>query len=536
VESDAEIPNKLYVILHVVLASVSCYYQMPTLFVQPAGLTMVDERRLRVFISYSSEDRVLATNIADELRRAFGAVALKVDIDVEFSLGVNWRARLEDDLNKADILLVVATGREKVSHSFTGFEVGFFSSSKNSNPKMPNFPAQDRFVIPLAIFTKTPETVADIQSLQLDDPVIVDPIYLRDQATHLDSAAVRKHPVCRLFKRIQSILNTGFNDQELENSNSQIQECAGRLIDIIHDQLKQRVFHENFPERKIIVRTPLPERGSSPDQPLSRASIEFFGRFDSFGFETPRSGALPWSDFAGAITDSDIAQSWTNSVQMLVSAALRGDFRDNRQTVTTRDKDRAFRMFVARSIIYYSAVHEIHIYIVEIRYKDYGDSTTTMLLKAISLGLQYRFMFLEGRTSDFSPETLNATLPDQLRAKVAEMMQQLNYLLWYSSDAGLTKPESILIILGEDLKHAELSDKLAKWEEAKTSLYSAAQKLLSSSDDQAPLRNQGEFVTVLQNFCDNTRVMNQEFTSKVKLALENIVSKGDTIGHVEKAA
>jgi len=497
---------------------------------------MSDERRLRVFISYSSEDRILATSIADELRRSFGPTALKVDIDIEFSLGVNWRARLEDDLNKTDILLVVATGKEKVSHSFTGFEVGFFSSSKNSQPKMPNFPAQDRFMIPLAIFTKTPETVADIQSLQLDDPVIVDPIYLRDQPIHLDSAAVRKHPVCRLFKRIQSIINPGFNDQELETSNSQIEESAGRLIDVIHDQLKQRVFHENFPERKIIVRTPLPGRGASPDQMLARATIEFFGRFDSFGFETPRSGPLPWNDFSGAIADADIAQAWTNTVQMLVSAALRGDFRDNRQIVTTRERDRAFRMFVARSIIYYSAVHEIHIYIVEIRYKDYGDVTTTMLLKAISLGLQYRFMFLERAASDFSPETFNATLPDQLRPKVAEMVQQLNYLLWFSSDAGLRKPENILIILGEGVKHEEISDQLTKWEGAKASLYSAAQKVLSSSDDKELVRNQGEFVTALQNFCDNTRVMNEDFTSRVMLALERIVSKGDAVGHVEKAA
>jgi hypothetical protein len=499
---------------------------------------MPDERRLRVFVSYSSEDQILATSIANELRRSFGTAALKVDIDVEFSLGVNWRQRLQDDLNKADILLVVATGREKVSHSFTGFEVGFFSSSQNSNPKMPNFPAQDRLMIPLAIFTKTPETVADIQSLQLDDPVVVDPTYLRDQAAHLDSAAVRRHPVCRLFKRIQSILNSGLNPdpEELENSNSVIEECAGRLIDVIHEQLKQRVFHENFPERKIIVRTPLPGRDSPLEQMLSRATIEFFGRFESFGFETPHSGAVPWNEFAAAITDPDIMQSWSTTVQMLVSAALRGDFRDNRQIVTTRDRDRAFRMFVARSIIYYSAVHEIHIYIVEIRYKDYGDATTTMLLKAISIGLQYRFMFLEGKTSDFSPETFNATLPNQLRAKVSEMVQQLNYLLWYSSDAGLTKPESILIILGEGVRHGEIGEKLRRWEAAKTDLYAAAQKIISSSDDRGLLDSQGEFVTVLQAFCDNTRVMNQEFTSKVMLALENIVSRGGSTGNVVRAA
>ena len=138
---------------------------------------------------------------------------------------------------------------------------------------------------------------------------------------------------------------------------------------------------------------------------------------------------------------------------MLVSGAVNGDFRDNRQIVTSQEKDRAYRMFVARSIIYYSGVREIHIYIVEIKYKDYGDPTTTMLLKAISIGLQYRFMFLEGKISEFSPDNFNATMQEDLRGKIAQMTQQLDYLLWYSRDAGLRKPENILQILG-DLRSA----------------------------------------------------------------------------------
>ncbi len=80
------------------------------------------EDRLHVFVSYSSEDRGLATAISDELRRAFNPTVLKLTIDVEFSLGANWRNRLKADLDDTDILLVVATGKQKVSHSFTGFE------------------------------------------------------------------------------------------------------------------------------------------------------------------------------------------------------------------------------------------------------------------------------------------------------------------------------------------------------------------------------------------------------------------------------
>src|SRR4051812_30256530 len=94
--------------------------------------------RLHVFISYSSEDRDLATKIGEELRRAFNPAILRLTIDVEFALGSNWRDRLKADLDEADILLVVATGKQKVSHSFTGFEVGYFDSSVTHTGKMAN--------------------------------------------------------------------------------------------------------------------------------------------------------------------------------------------------------------------------------------------------------------------------------------------------------------------------------------------------------------------------------------------------------------
>jgi hypothetical protein len=498
------------------------------------------EERLHLFVSYSSEDRGLATAICDELRRAFNPAVLKLTIDVEFSLGANWRDRLKTDLDDTDILLVVATGRQKVSHSFTGFEVGYFDASVTHSPKMANFPAQNRVMIPMAIFTKTPETMSDIQALQINapfEPMVVDPGALKSAARSADTAnfSIRRNPIFKLFKRIQGIINQSvqLNDDELEAFENQLLESAGRLIDIIHLELQKRVYLENFPERKIVVRTGLAAGNPGRDNALSDATVEFFGNFDSFGFQAPQASSIPWSQFTDNIEGQEIARSWTDTIQMLVSAAVRGDFRDNRQTVTSQDKDRAFRMFVARSIISYSGVREFHIYIVEIRYKDFGDPTTTMLLKAISVGLQYRFMFLEGKISEFSPDNFNATMQEDLRGRIAEMIQQLDYLLWYSRDAGLRKPENILRILG-DVQLGEIDRKSGIWEDAKTQLYAAAHKMLATANDRDLLQNKAEFVTVLQTFCESTRVLNEDFTAKVLLALGQIVAGEER--HVEKAA
>src|SRR5258708_14623195 len=172
----------------------------------------MEEERLHVFISYSTEDRDLATAIAEELRRAFNPTILKLTIDVEFSLGSHWRDRLKADLEHTHILLVVATSKQKMSHSFTGFEVGYFDSSISHSPKMSHFPTQDRIMIPIAVFTKTPETLSDIQALQINapfDPMVVDPAALKNAASPAGAAnnSVQKTPSFNPLNPIQPTIN-----------------------------------------------------------------------------------------------------------------------------------------------------------------------------------------------------------------------------------------------------------------------------------------------------------------------------------------
>jgi hypothetical protein len=174
-----------------------------------SGGRAVPEERLHIFISYSSEDRILATAIGEELRRTFNPAVLKLTIDVEFSLGANWRDRLKSDLDETDILLIVATGKPKASHSFTGFEVGYFDASIRHSPKMANFPTQDRMMIPIAVFTKTPDTVSDIEALQINvpfDPMLVDPMTLKNAVQPAD-ASDKKNAISKLFRCIQGIIN-----------------------------------------------------------------------------------------------------------------------------------------------------------------------------------------------------------------------------------------------------------------------------------------------------------------------------------------
>src|SRR5438046_3162616 len=89
--------------------------------------------KLVIFLSYASEDQKLATTIANKLTSAFGR-AVDLRYMSQFQLGVNFRTAIDEALDAADILLVVATGREKLTHTFTGYEVGYFRRSQQTRP------------------------------------------------------------------------------------------------------------------------------------------------------------------------------------------------------------------------------------------------------------------------------------------------------------------------------------------------------------------------------------------------------------------
>ena len=486
--------------------------------------------RLQIFVSYATADENVGVAIAEELRRAFGAALLKVSIATEFRVGDFWRQEIEDALNNTSILLIVATGRQKLSHSFTGFEVGYFKASTKHRPRMARF-ASDQFIIPLAIATDIPDPVADIQSLQIEAPL---------ELLTIDSSALNDPPIVdadvtsqsksdqlyKLFDRIYTIISSAsnFNAEERAAYEKAFRECSVRLLATIGKELRQRIWTEDFPERKIIVRVKNDTDSASGDDPLSGATIEFIGKsFEVFGLSVSQTGgALKCEHFLASIRNKQVKVGWAEILRSQIVAAQNGEFHENKRLVASPDQKRFFRLFVARSILYYSGMREIHIYIVEIKSRDYGDQETTMLLKAMALGLEYRFLFLE-RNSVFSPAVLEFTMLDVFRDRISTLVQELDYIIWMSKDAGLGEPENLLKIYGHALQPGELDQKALSWEKSRKRLYAGASNVLAARERGELRRRKGEFIEALKAFCEDTREMNREYTARTLRSLEAMI-------------
>ena len=480
---------------------------------------------LEVFVSYAKEDLSLVREIVEELKKPFGYPLHFFIDDKSIDDGDDWRNKINDALDRADILLIISTGQRRESHSFTGYEVGWFSNSKKIRPTSG---VVKRQIIPLVIGDRPPIAVADIQGILVPKEHVfnleVKPGDLSTEGKFMQIAAA-SNPFKKLLIHIRNIMCDMLRipSSELDDLNANIEECADRLYRKIFVYLRGRVYRELYPERKIIIRTAAPPGSTDEAGMLNMSTIDLIGdSFEMFGFRD-RPANLPWQSFISAISPRDLATQWQDAIRTLVSDAFNGMPIENYSFVRSPQTGRSFRLFVSLVRTYYSEQQEVHIYIVEVAPPNqYGDTLTTKLARAVDLGLRYRSLFLEDK-SPFSPQTIALLFSeDKLRTAVKDMWRELQHLLTEMKQANLDDPELLIAIYGRG-GHEDL-DELAKvWFQAESSLSSLTHDVIAAPDDKI-IEMKPKIRAALSDFCNKTEQMNQEYTAKALLALEGAIT------------
>jgi hypothetical protein len=152
--------------------------------------------------------------------------------------------------------------------------------------------------------------------------------------------------------------------------------------------------------------------------------------------------------------------------------------------------------------------------------KDYGDQATTLLLNALEVGLEYRFMFLEEK-SQFSPTLFGFTDLKDLKARASEMKDRLTLLVQTADEKKLRDPKNIIDILGVKAS-GDMDNMYKKWDHERNMLDNATKRILTQKEIAKP--DKDEFVGVISSFCEHTREMNQSYTAAVLNKLLKIVS------------
>jgi hypothetical protein len=106
------------------------------------------------------------------------------------------------------------------------------------------------------------------------------------------------------------------------------------------------------------------------------------------------------------------------------------------------------------------------------------------------------------------------------------MLQELDYVLWMSTDAGLTQPRNMNLILG-DLEKGEIERRFRDWENLKSDLTSSALQVLRATTGADLVQAKYSFEDRLASFCSSTVRLNNDFLGNVLRLLQSIVLKTD---------
>ena len=396
----------------------------------------IEPRVFRIFISYASEDLPVAAAIGSCLKVALGDFFAEVNLDKWFlQPGLAFKKQIELKLQKTDVFIIVYSGAEKPSHGFTGWEVGYFDHVMEMAP--------GRLKVALYL-DNPPATSAEEQGIPLG--LGPDKLAMTSEQFESQLGVQGDEPFCLLLEEWQAevariIEDTGFPTPQ-KRPEQEPAACVRNLKLAIFRYLKGTVETVVKPQKQITIRV----KGSAllqasdnlpPDAELrpmgAGRSMEIFGLQDQ---------PITWEKFLASTAESRLCNSWREAITSVVMSSFPDRVNvDNSQIILSSDEVKGYRVILTTATKYYDDYREFSVYFVEMLDRaDYGDRSTSYLLKGLQLVCRFRFMFLEN-DSEFSSQNILTSNPERIPELANRLLKELSLLRRDARDAGLDDPK-----------------------------------------------------------------------------------------------
>jgi hypothetical protein len=400
-----------------------------------AAQPRTEPRIFRIFVSYASEDYVIAEAIATCLKLALPALFAEVNLDKWFlQPGLAFKKQIESKLQKTDVFIIVFTGAEKQSHSYTGWEVGYFDHVMETT--------QSRMKI--ALYLDTPPAIsADEQGV----PLGLGADKLEKTCEDFESKLVVRpdEPICLLLEKWQEDVMRNIEEAGFQKPQKQPDQepaiCVRNLKLAIFRYLKQTVETRVEPQKQITIRV----KGSALDQASDNLPPDAEIKPKPAGTPMAIFGLpdepITWEKFLSATSGNRLCDSWREAITSVVMSSFPDRVNvDNSQIILSSDEVKGYRVILTTATKYYNDYREFNVYFVEmLKRSDFGDQSTTTLLKGLELVCRFRFMFLE-TDSEFSGQNISASNLERLPDLAARLLRELNLLRKDARDAGMDDP------------------------------------------------------------------------------------------------
>jgi hypothetical protein len=394
-------------------------------------------RILRVFISYAKEDEKIAVAAFEAIRTALGTFA-DVFIDNALQFGVSFQDEIKKRLDETDLLVVIYSATLKPSHSFTGMELGYFIGAMERNQHAD----RPRRIVPIYLDTP-PDILSGNEGINIGISRATLELSLEEYSASLNVDS--EHRMVKFLAEFQEIVDkirdeNGFPKVVKRPEEQDLCGLVRKMQLTIFSHLKTSPESTLKPQKQVTIRTGSfaveSGRADLPDDavlvPVGTGSpMSIFGLQDQ---------EVTWADFAKLTKNSKFRDSWIDAITSVVTSSLQGQLDvDNSQVIVSNDERHAFRVILTTGTRYFNGMREFNLYFVEyLRPRDFGDPSTTLVLKGLELSCRFRFLFLE-KNSEFSHMNLRIALPDRLHELGRNIERELNLLRRDAIEMGLDK-------------------------------------------------------------------------------------------------
>jgi hypothetical protein len=394
-------------------------------------------RILRVFISYAKEDEKIAAAVSEAIRIALGTFA-EVFIDNALQFGVSFQDEIQKRLDETDLLVVIYSAALKPSHSFTGVELGYFIGTMERNQQ----PDRPRKIVPI-YFDNPPDILAGKEGVNIGISRATLELSLEEYAESLkiDSENRMVKFLGEYQERVDKLREeNGFPKVQKRSEEQDLFGLVRKMQLSIFSHLKTSVESTFKPQKQVTIQT----RSFPVDSP--RADLPEDAVLMPVGAGNPMSifglqdQEITWGEFRQFTRNSKFRDSWIDAITSVVTSSLQGQLDvDNSQVIVSNDERHAFRVILTTGTRYFNGIREFNLYFVEyLRPRDFGDASTTLLLKGLELSCRFRFLFLE-KNSEFSHMNIRISLPSRLHELGRGIERELNLFRRDAIEMGLDK-------------------------------------------------------------------------------------------------
>jgi len=403
------------------------------------GTVLAPEQRVfRIFLSYASEDLAIATAIASCFKAALPDFFAEVTYDKEFlEPGSAFKTQIESKLQETNVFIIVYTGSEKLSHGYTGWEVGYFDRIMRTDPAR-------RKKISLYLYDP-PAITASEQGIPLG--LSRDHLQLSLQEFECGLSVLPEEPLCKEIESWQEdvakIIENTVHARPHRRPEQDPATCVRALRLTLFKYLRGIVAKVVKPQKGITIRAKGSDLEQSTQSLPPQAEIRPLGALNLGGMNIfgLADQTITWQKFIDLTAGQPFADSWRNAIATVVLSAFpdRVDV-DNSQVILASNGKTGYRIILTTATTFYDDYRECNLCFVEVlRRPEHGDEDTTSLLKGLELVSRFRSMFLEAG-SDFLGENIRLTQVHNLPELGARLLTELNLLNRDAQEAGLDRP------------------------------------------------------------------------------------------------